>query len=94
IETPPGKLTLSSRATPAGVELTVSDSGRGMGPEVLKHLFEPFFTTKPVGKGTGLGLSLSYEIVKRHGGQILVHSEPGQGSSFTVQLPLDPERPA
>lgn len=94
IETPLGKITLSTRSTPAGVELEVADSGKGMSPEVLKRLFEPFFTTKPVGKGTGLGLSLSYEIVKRHGGQIVVHSVPGQGSRFTVQLPLDPDQPA
>ncbi len=94
IEKPMGQLTLSTRRTPAGVELEVADNGKGMSPEVQKHLFEPFFTTKPVGKGTGLGLSLSYEIVKRHGGQIRVHSEPGQGSRFIVQLPLDPEQPA
>lgn len=93
MENAPGKLTLSSRATPAGVELRICDTGRGMTPEVQKRLFEPFFTTKPVGKGTGLGLSLSYEIVKRHGGQILVESELGKGSCFTVQLPLDPDHP-
>ncbi len=94
IEQPMGRLVLGSRRTPDGVELEVADNGKGMTPEVMKHLFEPFFTTKPVGKGTGLGLSLSYEIVKRHGGQIRVHSEPGQGSRFIVQLPLDPDRPA
>jgi signal transduction histidine kinase len=60
-----------------------------MTPEVLQHVFEPFYTTKPVGKGTGLGLSISWDIVvNKHGGRIDVKSEPGQGSSFTVWLPL------
>lgn len=65
---------------------SVSDSGRGMPPEVLEHVFEPFFTTKEKGKGTGLGLSTAYGIVKRHNGWIDVKSGPG-GSEFSVFLP-------
>ncbi len=90
IDRAPGRIVLSTRAVGAAVELEVADSGKGMPPEVIGHIFEPFFTTKPVGQGTGLGMSISYEIVKRHGGQITVDSRPGEGSRFTVRLPLDP----
>ncbi|MAM90789.1 MAG: ATP-binding protein [Candidatus Latescibacterota bacterium] len=67
----------------------VTDSGKGMSPEVQKRIFEPFFTTKRVGEGTGLGLSMAYQIiVEKHGGQLLVESTEGQGTTFTVRLPL------
>jgi len=66
----------------------VEDDGPGIDPEVRARLFEPFFTTKPVGQGTGLGLYVSYEIVRAHGGEIRVDSEPGHGSRFEVRLPL------
>jgi len=69
------------------VVLTVSDTGTGMDEEVQSHLFEPFFTTKDVGKGTGLGLATVYGIIKQHGGDIVTHSEPGQGSLFRAYLP-------
>lgn len=70
------------------IEIQVQDTGHGIPNESLPRLFEPFFTTKEVGKGTGLGLSLVYEIVRKHGGQIKVESEVGQGACFRIYLPL------
>jgi signal transduction histidine kinase len=68
--------------------ISVTDTGRGITPEVQRHLFEPFFTTKPPDQGTGLGLSIVYGIVKGLGGAVDVVSEPGRGSTFTIYLPL------
>lgn len=67
--------------------VSFSDRGEGITPESLECIFDPFFTTKPAGEGTGLGLALSYEIVRKHGGDIRVESELGVGSKFTIVLP-------
>jgi len=88
----PEKGTIAIRTGRRGdaVFVAIADTGAGIPPENLKRIFDPFFTTKPVGKGTGLGLSLSYGIVKKHGGRIEVDSEVGQGTTFTVWLPIEP----
>jgi len=70
------------------VRIHVDDDGPGIPPDLRDRIFDPFFTTKPVGEGTGLGLAISYHIVKSHGGEIQVFSQPGQGARFTVDLPV------
>lgn len=84
LENPP-----PASAVPAGrwATVAVSDSGTGIAPEVLEHVFEPFFTTKKLGKGTGLGLAMVYAIVQRAGGHVVIASELGRGSTFTLYLP-------
>jgi signal transduction histidine kinase len=84
-----GTIRISSERSELGVRLEFSDDGPGIPLHVQSRIFDPFFTTKEVGKGTGLGLSLSHGIVERHGGRFLVHSEPGEGASFVIDLPLD-----
>ncbi|MFW6107101.1 MAG: GAF domain-containing protein [bacterium] len=81
-----GELTILTRPLEDHVEVVVADTGHGMNGTVMESLFQPFYTTK-VG-GTGLGLSVSQKIIHDHGGDILVHSQPGKGSSFTVCLPI------
>ena len=66
----------------------ISDTGHGIKPEDMDKIFDPFFTTKEVGQGTGLGLSISYGIIKKHGGHIEVKSTPGEGTTFTLTLPV------
>lgn len=68
--------------------IKVSDNGNGVPKEVLDKIFQPFFTTKPSGEGTGLGLSLSYDIVKVHGGELTVDTKQGEGTTFTILLPM------
>jgi len=70
------------------VEVRIRDTGCGMSDEIKKSIFNPFFTTKPVGQGTGLGLSVSYGIIESHGGDIQVDSTEGEGTCFTLSLPI------
>jgi signal transduction histidine kinase/CheY-like chemotaxis protein len=81
-----GRIELRTWATDAGVHCAVSDTGSGMSAEVRRRAFEPFFTTKGV-KSTGLGLSVNYGIVKRHGGELTIDTEEGQGTTVTFRLP-------
>jgi signal transduction histidine kinase len=83
-----GRVTVRTAATDSTVVLEVEDNGCGIDPAIRDKIFDPFFTTKPPGQGTGLGLSISYQIVQDHGGTIQLASTPGQGTCFTVRLPL------
>ena len=84
-----GQLTVQTRGQPGSneVALSIKDTGVGIPPEDLANVFDPFFTTKD--SGTGLGLAITHDIIERHGGRIEVTSEPGQGATFTVWLPVD-----
>lgn len=82
-----GKITIKTYVQDRLVCVDISDTGSGIKPENIKKIFDPFFTTKSVGQGTGLGLSVSYEIVKKHFGEILVNSKEGEGTTFTILLP-------
>ena len=88
-----GTVRITTRPIADGVCLEFEDDGPGIPEDVRSRIFDPFFTTKPVGVGTGLGLSLSHGIIERHGGRIWVESEPGQGTTFHIELPLDATPP-
>ena len=81
--------TLSSSQEQNYVAIYIKDEGKGISKDNINHLFEPFFTTKSVGEGTGLGLSIAYGIVREHGGWIEVKSKVGEGSCFTIYIPLE-----
>ncbi len=85
-----GNIRIKTRHDPLNgkINIEISDDGCGIPASLLSKIFEPFFTTKDVGKGTGLGLSLSHYIIKQHGGDIHVTSQPGEGSTFFITLPL------
>lgn len=90
-----GNITVRTWRDKDAVCISVADSGKGMPAEVRERVFEPFFTTKETGKGTGLGLSISADIVRKHGGEIMVESALGSGTTFTVRLPVNsPFQPA
>lgn len=89
-EKQPGKIEVGTRCDAARQRawFYVSDNGPGIPPDVLTNIFHPFYTTKRPGVGTGLGLYISYEIIKKHGGEIVVETEVGQGTTFKVELPM------
>lgn len=70
------------------VIVEIKDNGKGIPADILPKIFDPFFTTKDVGEGTGLGLSIAYQIIQQHGGDMQVHSTTGQGTQFTIRLPI------
>jgi signal transduction histidine kinase len=83
-----GVITVRTWHEKGKVAVAITDNGVGIQPENVEQIFQPFFTTKPEVKGTGLGLSVSYGIVKKHRGEIRVESQPGEGATFTVLLPI------
>ncbi len=83
-----GSITLKTGCEGDKAWISVSDTGTGIPADMLPRIFDPFFTTKPLGKGTGLGLSVAFGIIKSHDGLIEVDSRVGQGTTFTVRLPV------
>jgi two-component system, LuxR family, sensor kinase FixL len=86
-----GEITITSRVKGTNAEISITDTGVGLSPEVASKIFQPYFTTKE--KGTGLGLAICQGIISEHGGVIQVDSAPGRGTTFTILLPLE-ETPA
>jgi len=84
-----GALTVTARSVDARLRIEISDTGRGIDPDLLPRIFEPWVTTKPPGRGTGLGLSITRDVISRHGGTITASSEPGR-TTFTIDLPAAP----
>lgn len=85
---PKGWIRITTASKGDRIQVIVQDSGPGIPEENLSKIFDPFFTTKEVGKGTGLGLSLCYGIINEHGGTITPRSRPGEGATFTIELPI------
>jgi C4-dicarboxylate-specific signal transduction histidine kinase len=89
---PDPRIRIVARNIGETIEVRVEDNGSGMSEEVRRKIFDPFFTTKPVGKGTGLGLSITHGILARAGAGISVRSEPGRGTEFIIQFPIEPSQ--
>lgn len=83
-----GNIYLRTSAQKDSITIEIEDDGCGIPEKIIGKIFDPFFTTKEVGKGTGLGLSLSYGIIKKHNGELSVKSRPGEGTTFTITLPI------
>jgi two-component system, NtrC family, sensor kinase len=82
------RIKITTETCEPNVRVIIQDNGPGISEENLRRIFDPFFTTKEVGKGTGLGLSLCYGMIKEHGGNIKPTSRPGEGATFTIELPI------
>jgi signal transduction histidine kinase len=86
-------VSISTRKAGDNIEVRVKDNGNGISQKIMDKIFQPFFTTKPAGQGTGLGLSLAYDIVKSHGGELIVQTVDGEGSTFLILLPSTNSQP-
>ena len=82
-----GTLTISTNYNGKIIKTTIADDGPGIEEEKLNHIFDPFYTTKDIGSGTGMGLTIAYRIVTGHGGTMYADSEPGKGTTFTINFP-------
>jgi signal transduction histidine kinase len=87
------RLRLATRRLTDRLEIRIRDNGGGIPPDVVDKIFNPFFTTKPTDQGTGLGLSLSNDIVRQHGGDIRVDSEPDAFTEMIIELPANAAQP-
>ena len=86
-----GHVWIRTRPEARSVRIEVADDGPGIPRDALARIFTPFFTTKAVGKGMGLGLTITRQVIKQHGGTLEVDSTPGQGTTFTIRIPLASE---
>jgi two-component system sensor histidine kinase AtoS len=84
-----GKLILTSEVSSNYIRVSVRDTGEGIPDDLKKKIFDPFFTTKEAGKGTGLGLAIVYKMIQMHKGRLVVHSTVGEGTTFTILLPVE-----
>ena len=84
----PGQIRIATSVESNSIGIEISDTGRGMAPEVLDRIFAPFFTTREVGQGTGLGLTVARDIIAAHCGTLSVESTVGKGTTFTLKLPI------
>lgn len=84
-----GTVTIKTRGLKDRIVVTIADTGVGISEQNLSKIFDPFFTTKDVGKGTGLGMHVAYNIIEKHHGDIQVHSKVGEGTTFTIALPIE-----
>ncbi len=82
-------ISVTTKKSGNNIKITIKDNGMGIPQKIVDKIFNPFFTTKPTGSGTGLGLSLSYDIIKGHGGTIIVNTVEGEFVEFVIQLPID-----
>lgn len=89
---PHGNINIRTYSDISHVFIQISDDGCGIEQDIIDRIFDPFFTTKDVGKGTGLGLSLSYGIIEKHNGRLIVESTVGKGTTFTIELPIYPNK--
>jgi two-component system NtrC family sensor kinase len=87
-----GEIKVSTFADNGFVKIQISDNGSGISEENISKIFDPFFTTKEVGKGTGLGMNVAYNIIEKHDGRIDVSSKAGEGTTFTVTIPVEREK--
>jgi two-component system NtrC family sensor kinase len=83
-----GTVSILTHQAAGEIQVVIQDNGHGIDSAILPHIFEPFFTTKETGKGTGLGLSITYGLIKKLGGDITVRSQIGEGTAFTITLPI------
>ncbi|HEY5327857.1 MAG TPA: 7TM diverse intracellular signaling domain-containing protein, partial [Mucilaginibacter sp.] len=84
-----GEITIITSNDDKNAFIKIKDNGTGMDAQTQKKVFDPFFTTKEVGEGTGLGMSIAYNTIKKHNGQIIVNSNPGEGTEFILQIPIN-----
>jgi two-component system NtrC family sensor kinase len=84
----PGRITIATGQQNGHFVIRVRDTGKGIPEEIRNRIFEPFFTTKPIGQGTGLGLAISYGIMKAHQGSMEFSTKAGEGTEFTLKIPV------